>query len=374
VSLHPDPRCLRATCSWRVRRSDRPRETGGRACEWDGRPPCPSGSPGSRTPRSGSSRPEPSLPARHRSWRRCGRRATTPSAETSAERAGSRRRAATTPRQTRTGVRARGRPGLPRARAQGHHAQRRSIRHVRTAPIMPIIPAAPHAHHSDHAGVGFGKCLALEVHLRAGRKACEIEQQVRALARRQRECLLTQRLFPGAHRLRQSRPSVHRGSRPACRCARSTRSTGAPGATRRPPPSSAAPGRSPARGRRESRSSSPSCRRRGRPAGCVRRTGDPAARTGARLRPRAAPARPLRRPAPGADPPAAGRPARPCACADAGGTSTCPRDWSPRTRTRTRDRADGQAGWPSALSGTSRPCQWTIESSASWFAKRTRTF
>ena len=84
---------------------------------------------------------------------------------------------------------------FPRARAQGHHAERRSIRHVRAAAHHAPHRAAPHAHHAARAGVGLGKCLALEVYLRAGRKPCEIEQQVRPLARCQRECPLMQRLF-----------------------------------------------------------------------------------------------------------------------------------------------------------------------------------
>ena len=42
-------------------------------------------------------------------------------------------------------------------------------------PLMPIMP--------PDAGVSLGKSLAFEVHLRARRKAGEIQQQVRALAR-----------------------------------------------------------------------------------------------------------------------------------------------------------------------------------------------
>ena len=53
-------------------------------------------------------------------------------------------------------------------------------------------------HDPYEAGVGFGKWLALEMHVRAGRNAGEIQQEVRALARRQREYLLIERVFQEA--------------------------------------------------------------------------------------------------------------------------------------------------------------------------------
>jgi hypothetical protein len=84
---------------------------------------------------------------------------------------------------------------LPRARAQRQHAQRRPVRQVRTATHHALHAAPPHPHHADEAGVGFGKRLALEVHVRAGRKPGEIQQQVRALTRRKREDLLAEWRF-----------------------------------------------------------------------------------------------------------------------------------------------------------------------------------
>ena len=167
----------------RVRRAParptRPRGTGGRAGEWDAPSACPCRSPGSRTPRGGSSRPPPSRPARRRPWRTCGRRAATASVETTAGRAGPvHRRAAdhvASNEDRRSGTR----------KAGPFRARVRSVIIRSGAPLGTTIrrPSAHHPHHAGHAGVGLRERQAVEMDLRAGRQAGEIEQHDRRAGR-----------------------------------------------------------------------------------------------------------------------------------------------------------------------------------------------